>query len=332
MNKTRHHLLATVVLVLAATTGLAQTHREEVRARVDSLLSAKYNKVTYDTNYIRRPSTKLTLKFRTNVSGMRLKTEGEVYDIPMKSNLRTDHKATVSVGATYQGISMGLAVNPAKLSGRSQDYEINVNMYNNHYAVDASYQMSKTLSGESHWGDDFITTPRGRIHTKVLNLSGYYVFNNKRFSYPAAFTQSYIQKRSAGSWQVGFSYQGGSYKTSDDAPDDVVKYRIYSGHFGLGGGYGYNWVPSRNWLLHLSFIPTLIIANNNNMTVNGEREDMNTRFPDVILNGHVAIVRNFSSRYFSGMTAYVNETMFGDNKLDFYQRKWRVRLFFGMRM
>lgn len=42
---------------------------------------------------------------------------------------------------------------------------------------------------------------------QVLNLTGYYTFNHRRFSYPAAFTQSYIQRRSAGSWLAGISYQ-----------------------------------------------------------------------------------------------------------------------------
>ena len=81
----------------------------------------------------------------------------------------------------------------------------------------------------------------GDVTLKIANLAGYYSFNHRRFSFPAAFTQSYIQRQSAGSWLAGISYQGGSIKTSDNlkarsqnAPD----INIGVGHIGIGGGYG----------------------------------------------------------------------------------------------
>ena len=42
-----------------------------------------------------------------------------------------------------------------------------------------------------------------KVDIKGLNL--YYIFNNRKFSYPAAFSQSTNQRRNAGSFIAGFS-------------------------------------------------------------------------------------------------------------------------------
>ena len=50
----------------------------------------------------------------------------------------------------------------------------------------------------------------------VVNIAGYYTFNHNRFSFPAALYQNYYQRHSAGSLLAGFSFQGGSIKTTDE--------------------------------------------------------------------------------------------------------------------
>ena len=66
------------------------------------------------------------------------------------------------------------------------------------------------------YGNEEKSMESGDVAMKMLNVVGYYIFNHRRFSYSAAFTQSYIQRRSAGSWLAGFSYQGGSIETTED--------------------------------------------------------------------------------------------------------------------
>jgi hypothetical protein len=137
-----------------------------------------------------------------------------------------------------------------------------------------------TLAGDTRRGQDVGHLEAGDVKMKMANLAGYYVFNHRRFSYPAAFTQSYIQRRSAGSWLAGISYQGGTIETTDDlkarspkSPD--IQIRI--GHIGIGGGYGYNLVLGQKWLLHLSILPTFVVYNYNKLTVNGERREAKQR-------------------------------------------------------
>jgi len=170
---------------------------------------------------------------------------------------------------------------------------------------------------------------------KVLNVAGYYTFNHRRFSYPAAFTQSYIQRRSAGSWLAGISYQGGSIKTTDELKlrnPESPDVRIYIGHLGIGGGYGYNWVLGKKWLLHFSLLPTFVVYNRNNMTVNDVRKEAEHIRFNMIFNERAAVLYNISPRCFVGTTAVVNTSLFQDDNVTVNQNKWRARAFFGMRL
>jgi hypothetical protein len=302
---------------------------------MDSVLSARYFHTPYDTNYVVRPDGRITLKVRLNQTGNTFHAKGTVNDVNSKADLSTSHKTTVSIGASYRGISAALAINPAKLSGAYKDYEFNLNYYSSSISIDFSYQRSESLTGDIRRDDNWSRLESGDVTLKVVNLAGYYTFNHQRFSFPAAFTQSYIQRQSAGSWLVGVSYQGGSIKTNDElkarnpnAPDVSIDV----GHLGIGGGYGYNWVLGKRWLLHFSMLPTVVVYNRNKFTVNDDlKKAKHMRF-NMIFNERVAIVRNFSSRYFAGATLVMNNSIFDDNVVVVNQNKWRARAFFGLRL
>ena len=309
--------------------------REQRRELVDSVLAARYYRTPYDTAYVVRPEGKLTLKARLNQTGNTFHAKGTVNNVYSKADLETSHKTTISFGAVYRGLGLGLAVNPSKWSGVYKDYEFNLNYYSSRLSLDLSYQRSESLSGDIERGNAMQRMESGDVTMKVLNLAGYYAFNHRRFSFPAAFTQSYIQRRSAGSWLAGISYQGGSIKTTDElkarnpnAPD----VRIYVGHLGIGGGYGYNLVVGKKWLFHLSIMPTFVVYNRNNMTVNDVRREAQRMRFNMIFNERAAIVRNFSSRFFAGATLVMNNSVFDDDAVIVNQNKWRARAFIGVRL
>ncbi len=327
-------LFILTMMLATAMTATAQSRREQIRARVDSVLSTRYYKTPYDTNYVVRPEGRLTLKFRLNQTGNSIHAKGTVNDIYSKADLKTSHKTTISVAASYRGISLGLAINPSKLKGIYKDYEFNLNYYSSRFSLDASYQRSTTLTGDIE-RNGLQRLENGDVTMRVLNLAGYYAFNHRRFSFPAAFTQSYIQLRSAGSWLAGFSYQGGNIKTSDDLKErnpNAPDVRIYTGHVGIGGGYGYNLVLGKKWLFHFSMLPTFVVYNRNNFTVNDERKRAKRMRFNMIFNERVAIVHNFSPRYFAGATLVMNNSVFDDDVVVVNQNKWRARVFVGVRL
>ena len=310
---------------------LSQRQRRE---RMDSALTARYYRIPYDTNYVVRPEGSLTLKVRLNQTGNTFHAKGTINGIRSKADLSTSHKTTVSIGASYRGISAALALNPAKMSGAYKDYEFNLNYYSSRISLDFSYQRSESLTGDVLRDGSLSRLEADDVTLKIANFAGYYCFNHRHFSFPAVFNQSYIQCRSAGSWLAGISYQGGSIKTTDalqarnpDAPD----IRIYVGHVGIGGGYGYNWVPGRGWLLHLSLLPTFVVYNRNNMTVRGERKEAQRMRFNMIFNERAAIVYNFS-RYFVGATLVMNNSVFDDDVVVVNQNKWHARAVLGLRL
>ena len=325
------------VMILTLTAGLtasAQSERKKVGDRIESALRTNYEKVNYDTLYMTRPNTKLTLKLRGNLSGTKIKGKDKEADGTVKSDFRTKNRGTISVGASYLGLSAAVAVNPANLSGKNKDMEYNINFYGNRFGLEANYLDAKTLSGNVNWNgpepfDGYLK--KGDVRFQMLTMTGYYAFNHKRFSYPAAFTQSYIQKRSAGSWLVGASFQTARIKNTKDAQEDLQDTRLTMTSFAIGGGYGYNFV-AKKWLFHISAQPNLIVYNRNSIRLKGEKQKTGTYFPQMIFNTRAAIVYNFNARYFAGSTFLFNTTSLGNRKhyTDIYQ--WRARAFVGVRL
>jgi hypothetical protein len=315
---------------------LGQSRNQQLKAKVDSVLSSRYYKTPYDTNYVVRPEGTVTLKLRLNQTGNDFHAKGTVNGIYSKADLSTSHKTTISIAASYRGLSAAVALNPAKMSGTYKDYEFNLNYYSSRISLDFSYQRSESLTGDVY-REDRGEQPMesGDLTLKVVNFAGYYAFNHRHFSYPAAFNQSYIQRRSAGSWLAGISYQGGIIETRDELKarnPNAPTVSIDVGHVGIGGGYAYNWVLGQKWLIHFSLLPTFVVYNRNKMTVNGERKEARHMRFNMIFNERAAIVYNFSPRYFAGATLVMNNSVFDDDVVVINQNKWRARAFIGLRL
>ena len=99
---------------------------------------------------------------------------------------------------------------------------------------------------------------------KGLNL--YYIFNNRRFSYPAAFSQSTNQRRSAGSFITGFSVSAHNLDFDYTQLPPIIQETMNPGmkvnhikytNISLNFGYAYNWVFARNCLACLSLNPAV---------------------------------------------------------------------------
>lgn len=311
----------------------------------DSLLAAKYNKKTFDTAYIARPNARWTIKLRGNLSGADIQTNSKVDGVSHKTQVMADFRGTLSMAVAYRGVGLGLAVNPAKLAGKNRDYEFNLNSYSNRYGFDVVYLSSKTYHGHTDVGDARVDIPKGLISQKALNLNFYYAFNYRKFSFPAAFSQSYIQKQSAGSWMVGASFDGSKTEVSTDEEHPSLRpITIRLNEFAIGGGYGYNLVVGKHLLFHLSALPTITVYSHDytkvtNQVTNeeGQEESVSTRnnmkyhFPSAIITGRGAALYSWRNK-FAGATVVYNFSVAGDeDHLQLMRNKWRLRMFFGFR-
>lgn len=320
-------IVALLALVSEAT---AQTlTQSERRERMDSALTSRYNRNKgIDTAYILRPQTKWTVVGRINVSGAKIETEGIDNGLHFNSEMKADYKSTLSVAVSYLGISLSASLNPAKLMGKYRDYELNFNSYGKRFGFDIIYQNAKNFTGwHDHDGMERIELPADMLKVKTLNVNAFYVFNSSRFSYPAAFSQSYIQRRSAGSFLLAASGQG-QHASLDWKQEMQLKVT----NIGIGAGYGYNYVPRQGWLLHISALPTFIVYSKTSMTFGDNRIPLSYHFPECIITSRGSVVRQWSNK-FLGLSMVFNYTNIGnEDKLAVYNVKWRVRTFFGLRL
>jgi hypothetical protein len=307
----------------------AQSHDKRVMAQVDSVLTARYyRKGAVDTAYIMRPQTKWTIVGRLNVSGAKIEAEGLEDRRHFKSEMKADYKSTLSVGVSYLGFSLNASLNPAKLMGKYRDYELNFNSYGQRFGFDFIYQDAHNFTG---WHDtdgmERIDLPADMLSLKTLNVNTYYAFNSRHFSYPAAFSQSYIQRRSAGSFLLAASGMGQHGTVSGE---QEMKFKMTN--IGIGAGYGYNYVPSKGWLLHISALPTFIVYSNTSMTFGDNEVPLHYHFPEVIITGRGAVVRLWGNK-FLGLSMVFNFTNIGhEDNLAIHNIKWRIRTFFGLRL
>ncbi len=304
-----------------------------VQGKVDSVLDIKEAKKSFDPEYIRRPKEKWMFKARYNAFGSKLESEGVMSDSEhTRLNLHSNMKTTFNFGVNYRGIALGIGFNPGYLLGLESDLEVNINSYSNRYGYDIIFQSARTYKGTAYRGETSYELEKGVVKQNTLTASGYYVFNNQHFSYPAAFSQTYEQLRSCGSWLAGASILAGNIYAPRNTVSNMPSSRISLGTIAIGGGYAYNLVTKKRWLFHISALPTIVAVAHNHVKYGGERENMSFHFPDIIITGRGAVIRNFD-RFFAGGNFVVTTTALGSrNKLYVNYTKWQAHLIFGIRL
>ena len=159
----------------------------------------------------------------------------------------------------------------ANLNLKKIKQEFDISIYSNRIGIDlfyrrtgSDYKLRDAFLGKHIDSKPLENLSFDGIKAGITGLNVYYIFNHGRFSYPAAFSQSTIQKISCGSWMAGIGYTKHTLKMDyaqlQQLIDNKLGYNIVqldSGlmfnnvkyhDFNISGGYGYNWVFKKNWL------------------------------------------------------------------------------------
>jgi hypothetical protein len=309
--------------------------RQGLLKRLNQKVTNSYYKLKYDTNYVVRPKEKWLVRLLGNYAGNRIHAKGTVNAVYSRYDLHTRRNTSIGLEVNYCDLAASLTLNPDKMSGTYDDYELNLEYHGNRFSADFNYLRSTSLSGDIRLGDIDHLDENG-LRMNVVNVAGYYIFNYRKFSYSAALFQNYYQQRSAGSWLAGASFQGGSIKTTDElkarsplAPEVHLTFV----NVALGGGYGYNLVLGRKsqWLFHLSALPTVVVYKHNKLTVNDNDKRDHGLCLNMIFNERAAIVYHFTPRYNCGATIMMSNSIFDNDKVAVNQNKWLARAFVGVR-
>ena len=318
-------------------TETAQTQEEKpgVGKRINNKLSKKYFTTKYDTNYVARPKEKWLIRLLGNQTGNYIHAKGTVHDVYSKYDLHTKTNNTLGLEVNYCDVAATFSINPAKIGGDYNDYEFNFEYHGQKLSFDINYLRATSLKGDMKLGDIDHLDEEG-MRMNVVNASVYYIFNNRKFSYPAALFQNYYQLRSAGSWLAGLTVQSGSIKTTDALKERnplAPEVHLTFANVALGGGYGYNFVFGQcsQWLLHLSALPSLVVYKHNRLTVNGdEMKDHGLCF-NMLFNERAAVVYHFTPRFNAGASLIMSNSIYSNDNIKINQNKWLARAFFGVR-
>lgn len=163
------------------------------------------------------------------------------------------------------------------------------------------------------------------LDANTLSFSAYYVINHKHFSYPAAYNQSTVQRKSAGSGIVGFGFskQSATFdytRLPDELQSGIVdglkKANLSYKYYYLSGGYAYNWAFAHNWLLAGSVVPSIGVRK-----MKGEKVQGREIFRDLInlsfdCTSRVGLVWN-NAHWFGGASFISHLYLYNKNGLAF---------------
>ena len=199
---------------------------------------------------------------------------------------------TVRIGpyAGWRWIFLGYTIdikNPFFNGAKQKRKEFDLSLYSAKIGIDLYYRKTgkdfkiRSLS----MGGKIDTHPMegmefDGVETTVKGFNVYYIFNHQHFSYPAAFSQSTIQRKSAGSPLIGIGYTKHTLRIDwpefyrlaykylkmkgryEDVEQSLEREELRYTNFTVSGGYAYNYVFARNWLLAGSAMLGLAYKNN----------------------------------------------------------------------
>lgn len=216
-------------------------------------------------------------------------------------------------------------------SSKSQKQEYDLSLYSSMIGVDFYYRKTGSdfkirhlYLGENINTDVLRGVDFGGLSSSIRGVNVYYIFNHRHFSYPAAFSQSTVQRRSAGSPLIGFGYTSHKLSVSWDKLNTLihdhlqynnpaarldsvmmfeqVKYKDIS----ISGGYAYNWVFKKDWLLAASLSLALAYKTSSG-DLKSKHSIGNFDFKNVNIDGigRFGLVYN-NSKWYAGMSAILH--------------------------
>lgn len=288
-----------VILLIGICLSVSAQKRMLIKA--DSLVSAFYFKSGFDSAYVSRPKQRFMVALHPDFSSIGIMIgKGE-----RRATFTTDLSDKMGVFATYRGYGFGYSFKPRR--GRKNDGEFNFRFFCRRFGIETDFCRATSFSADIKTDDTTFSIDRGDIDFKMRMFSVYYVFNNTKFSFPAAFDKSYTQIRSCGSLLLGASYASAKMHTG---PHD---FDVMSSTGGFGVGYGYNFVTKKKFLIHLSVIPTFMIWEENEVKTTSGKQFMARTYSDLCIWGRAAVSYNFQ-RCFIGMDYVLYATLLGDRR------------------
>ncbi len=208
----------------------------------------------------------------------------------------------------------------------SKKTEIDFSIYASQIGIDlfyrrtgSDYKIRRAFMGEGIDINALNGMSFDGVNVGITGFNIYYIFNHKKFSYPAAFAQSTCQKISQGSWMAGVGYIKNSVDFDYDKLNTIVsdycipavkldsglmfnKIQYYDVNASVG--YAYNWAFAKDWLLSSGM--SLALAYKHSEGDVEKDVDKDFSFDNINLDviGRFGLVYN-NTRWYAGASAIV---------------------------
>lgn len=239
--------------------------------------------------------------------------------------LRIAPKVNYKLGAYFgwRWIFLGYSIDLRHLFGKNkvseQRTEFSLSLYSSVAGCDVYYRKSgrafKIRNAESFRPEGYtgkLDKNFNGLWANIAGLNAYWILNHRRFSYPAAYSQSTNQRRNAGSVIAGFSFSTHKIKFDYnllpsyilDRLDSRLKFKnVTYTDYSLSVGYTYNWVFARNFLLNVSLAPAIAYKKSKTNSENADYPILKNINFDVVT--RAGITYN-NSKYFIGASLVMN--------------------------
>jgi hypothetical protein len=245
--------------------------------QVQQYLDAKA-KAKVDPHYIEVPEKpwRVMLRYKENAVDVDFTQSIDILATNEHSdwNLCFEPPIASSVGfwVGYRGTGFSFAKSLTKNAGRYYSVSSTGAKYGFNFRLrrfntqDAKFSATDYENGQTTGKYDTDVKMPSPVWIRSVYINGYYVFNGRRYSQAAAYNQSVIQRRSAGSFLVGATWYQSSFDYADikNALFMIIGhgiYRVKVHQANLGIGYGYNWVPLRGLVVNAMAMPTVSVYN-----------------------------------------------------------------------
>ena len=258
----------------------------------------------------------------------------------------------------WRWVFLGYTFDLKHISNGDKKTEWDLSLYSSQIGVDLFYRKT----GSDYKISRMHLDPDHAIDTRALNGIGYdgidvsirgfnlyYIFNHKRFSYPAAFSQSTIQRRSCGSALCGIGYTRHTLSIDWEKLYGLVAEKLGDGiaqrymdselrlkkikytDLSLSGGYAYNWVFARNWLAAASLSLALGYKSSSGDTDHGMITFKDFSFHNFNIDGvgRIGVVWN-NMRWYYGANAIMHTYNYQKSKFSTNNMFGSINIYIGV--
>ncbi len=272
-----------------------------------------------DTNYINPFPEKVTGRVYLSEKY----TDITIEDVNLGTELSYKPNTTLNlgIGVTVKSYTLNLAygfkfLNPDVGQGDTRYLDLQSHIYTRALVIDFYGQFYKGLYLENtreldpNYPEEYYLRPD--IYEQILGITGYYLFNNQKYSFRAGMTQNEQQLKSAGSWMAGietyYSFAVGDSAliptfTGERFQSFTNAERMAVFKAGPSGGYAHTFVVAKKFFLMLSLTVNVGIGNYVVQTEDGTRK--NTTSVDLNTFGRFALGYN-NEKWYLGITTIDN--------------------------